>query len=453
MIPFKININNAWYQSFELKFYGSKHGTMLVSILFLSFFALALIGLPIFMCLGISTLLVGRLADISATNLVQQMYRGLDTFPLLAVPFFILMGKVMNEGKITNLLIDFSNSLVGHIKGALGHINIVVSMLFAGVSGSSVADTAGVGGILIPAMVKEGYSKRLSAVITAASSTLGSIIPPSIMMIVYGATAGISIGRLFLGGAIPGILIGLFQMIVIYYYAKKHGYIALRKSASLKNIFRSGTKSILPLMIPVIIIGGIIGGFFTATEAAMVGCFYSFLLVLFIYKTLTYRKILDVFEESIILYSQPLLCAAAATAFGWMLAYLDAPQKIAILIEPLLRSPSITLIIIAALFLIVGTFMDAIPAIIIFLPIVQYFEKVAGVDSTHMGVVITISLSLGLTTPPYGLCLLLAAKIANISVLEAFKGMIPFYIAFLAILFLAIVLPDLILFLPNMVFG
>ena len=426
---------------------------MLVVILFIAFFVLALIGLPIFMCLGLSTLLVGQFANVSATNLVQQMYRGLDTFPLLAVPFFVLMGNVMNEGKITNLLIDLSNSLVGHIKGALGHINVVVSMLFAGVSGSSVADTAGVGGILIPAMIKEGYSRRLSAVITAASSTLGSIIPPSIMMIVYGATAGISIGRLFLGGAIPGFLIGLFQMVVIYYYAKKHGYVAIRKSPSLKKIISTTTKSSLPLMVPIIIIGGIVGGLFTATEAAMVGCFYSFILVLIIYKTITLRKLLNVFEDSIVLYTQPLLCAAAATAFGWMLAYLDAPQKIAIFIAPILNSPIVTLLTISTLFLIVGTFMDAIPAIIIFLPIVQYFEKVAGVDSTHMGVIITVSLALGLTTPPYGLCLLLAAKIADISVLEAFKGMIPFYLAFILIIVLAIIFPGVVLLLPNIFFG
>ncbi len=426
---------------------------MSVAILFIVFFALALIGLPIFMCLGLSTLLVGQIADISATNLVQQMYRGLDTFPLLAVPFFVLMGKIMNEGKITNLLIELSNSLVGHIKGALGHINVVVSMLFAGVSGSSVADTAGVGGILIPAMIKEGYSPRLSAVITAASSTLGSIIPPSIMMVVYGATAGISIGRLFLGGAIPGFLIGLFQMVLIYYYAKKHGYSALRKSASLKNIFLSTSRSFLPLMAPVLIIGGIIFGFSTATEAAMVGCFYSFILSVIIYKTLTLKKVLDVFEDSIVLYSQPLLCAAAATAFGWMLAFLDAPQQIAQLITPVLHSPTGTLLVIAALFLIVGTFMDAIPAIIIFLPIVQYFEKAAGVDSTHMGVIITVALALGLTTPPYGLCLLLASKIANISVMEAFKGMIPFYIAFLIILVSIIFFPKIVLVIPNYFYG
>jgi len=426
---------------------------MLVTILFISFFTLALLGVPIFMCLGLSTLLVGQLADLSATNLVQQMFRGLDTFPLLAVPFFVLMGKVMNEGKITNLLIDLSNSLVGHIKGALGHINIVVSMLFAGVSGSSVADTAGVGGILIPAMIKQGYSRRLSAVITAASSTLGSIIPPSIMMVVYGATAGISIGRLFLGGAIPGILIGLFQMAVTYIYAKKYGYGALRKSVSLKNIFLSTTKSFLPLMVPVIIIGGIIGGFFTATEAAMVASFYTFFLVLFIYKTLTLRKILSVFEDAIVLYSQPLLCASAATAFGWMLAFLDAPQQISSWIAPILHSPTVTLLVIATLFLIVGTFMDAIPAIIIFLPIVQYFEKIAGVDPIHMGVIVTVSLALGLTTPPYGLCLLLASKIANISVMDAFKGMIPFYFAFLFILVMAIVFPRIVLLIPNYIFG
>ena len=206
-------------------------------------------------------------------------------------------------------------------------------------------------------------------------------------------------------------------------------------------------------MAPVLIIGGIIFGFSTATEAAMVGCFYSVILSVIIYKTLTLKKVLDVFEDSIVLYSQPLLCAAAATAFGWMLAFLDAPQQIAQLITPVLHSPTGTLLVIAALFLIVGTFMDAIPAIIIFLPIVQYFEKVAGVDSTHMGVIITVALALGLTTPPYGLCLLLASKIANISVMEAFKGMIPFYIAFLIILVSIIFFPKIVLVIPNYFYG
>ena len=426
---------------------------MLVGILFIIFFALAMLGLPIFMCLGVSSFLVGQLAGISATNVVQQMYRGLDTFPLLAVPFFVFMGKVMNQGKITDLLIDLANSLVGHIKGALGHINIVVSMFFAGVSGSSVADTAGVGGILIPAMIKDGYSRRLSAVVTAASSTLGSIIPPSIMMVVYGATAGVSIGRLFLGGVIPGILIGLFQMVVVYIYAKKYGYGALRKRISFKNIFSSIKPAFLALMVPVIIIGGIVGGFFTATEAAMIASFYTLILVFFVYKNLNFKKIVNVFKDTIILYAQPLFCAAAAMSFGWMLAYLDAPQKITILIEPVLYNPTSTLLVVATLFLIVGTFMDAIPAIIIFLPIVKYFEKVAGIDPTHMGVIVTLALALGLTTPPYGLCLLLASKIAKIKVMDAFKGMLPFYLAFITILVLAIIFPQIILMVPSYVFG
>lgn len=426
---------------------------MLIVILFVIFFSLAILGVPIFICLGTSSFLVGQLADISTTNVVQQMYRGLDTFPLLAVPFFVLVGKLMNQGKITESLIDLSNSLVGHIKGALGHINIVVSMFFAGVSGSSLADTAGVGGILIPAMIKEGYSRRLSAVVTAASSTLGSIIPPSIMMVIYGATAGVSIGRLFLGGVIPGILIGLFQMVVVYIYAKKYGYGALRKRISFKNIYSSIKHAFLALMVPVIVIGGIIMGFFTATEAAMIASFYSLILVLFVYKSLNFKKIINVFKDTIVLYAQPLFCAAAAMSFGWMLAYLDAPQKISILVEPVLYSPTLTLLLVATLFLIVGTFMDAIPAIIIFLPIVKYFEKIAGIDPIHMGVIVTLALAMGLTTPPYGLCLLLASKIAKISVMDAFKGMLPFYLAFITILVLAIIFPQIILVLPSYIFG
>jgi len=423
---------------------------MKIAILFFSFFIMCIANIPVAISLSLSSVFVAVFfCDLSPTLMVQQFYRGLDSFPLLAIPLFLLVGKLMNSGRITDYLLNLSRNLVGHIKGGLGHINVVISMFFAGISGSSTADTAGIGSVLIPAMVKEGYNKSISVAVTAASSTLGSIIPPSIMMVIYGAVGGVSIGGLFLGGVIPGILLGLSQMVIIYIYAKKYDYPFYKKS-TVSEVLESFKNAILPLFVPVIIIGGIVGGFFTATESAMIASIYSLIIILFIYKTMKLRELPKLFINTVFLYSQLLFAIGAAVVFGWLLAYLQAPQLMVVWVTPLLNSPQVTLIFIVFLFMLVGTFMDAIPAIIIFLPIIQELGAKAGIHPVHMGIVVTITLSMGLITPPYGLCLLFACKIAKTSMYKVLKTVVIFYSAFIAILLLVIFCPDLVLFLPKL---
>ncbi len=424
---------------------------MEIAVLFGSFFIMCLIGVPVAFSLALSSVFVGTyLLGRSPVVMVQQLYRGMNSFPLLAIPLFLLVGQLMNSGFVTDRLIKLARSLVGHIKGGLGHINVVVSMFFAGISGSSTADTAGIGSVLIPAMIKENYSKEISVAVTAASSTLGSIIPPSIMMIVYGAIGGVSIGGLFLGGAIPGILIGVTQMIIIYIYAKKNNYPSFER-ASGKEIWKSFKGGILPLFIPIIIIGGVIGGFFTATESAMVAVIYALILILLIYKSLKIKDLPKLFTNAVFLYAQPLLAIGAATVFGWLLAYLQAPELMVKWAGPMLNSPEMTLGFIVILFMVVGTFMDAVPAIIIFLPIIQELGIKSGIHPVHMGVVVTMTLALGLITPPYGLCLMFSCKIAKLKIKEGMKTIGIFYSIFILILIMVIFFPKIILFLPKLI--
>jgi tripartite ATP-independent transporter DctM subunit len=335
------------------------------------------------------------------------------------------------------------------LKGGFANVNVVVSMIFAGISGSSTADTAGVGSVLIPAMTKSGYSKGFSASLTAASSTLGNIIPPSILMIMYASTAGISVGALFLTGIIPGILLGIMQMIYARYVASKEG-IATIERFSLHKLLTATKSSVLALAIPVIIIGGIVGGIFTATEASVIAVLYSGVLAS-VYKQASFRKLYDLVNESVIIFSLALFCAAAASIWGWMLAFYNVPQEITQFFERagLLDSPYFIFAFIVIFFLLVGTFMDAIPAIIIMQPVIGELVAEAGIDPYHMGVVVVLTLAIGLITPPYGLCLFIACDIAKVPVMKVMHSLLPFILISIGIVLMAVFFPDLILLIPR----
>jgi tripartite ATP-independent transporter DctM subunit len=381
---------------------------------------------------------------------VQQMYQGLDSFTLLAVPFFLLAGQLMNTGLVTDRLIRLAQAMVGHIRGGLSYVNVVVSMIFAGMSGSSTADTAGVGSVMIPAMVKEGFDKRFSIAITAASSTMGVIIPPSIIMIIYGAMGGVSIGGLFLAGAVPGLMVGLAQMGYAYWYATRHNMLG-QPFAGFGELGLSFVAAFLPLLVPVILVGGVVSGIFTATESGMVATVYALLLILVIYRSIRIWQLPEVLREAVVLYSQPLLAVASATVFGWLLAYFEAPQAIGGLATDFTDSPVLIVIFVAFVFLVVGTFMDAVPAIIIFMPIVSHLVEVAGVHPLHMGIIVTMTLALGLVTPPYGLCLLLACAIGRERVSKVMPVMFGFYGLFMIVLMIVILIPDIPLWLPRLI--
>lgn len=421
-----------------------------LSVLFFSFIGLIILRVPVFFALGLSSLLTALLLGLSLELVVSQMFEAMNSFTLMAVPFFLLCGQLMNSGKITEKLIRFAQSLVGHIRGGLAHINVLVSMIFAGMSGAAAADTAAVGSIMIPAMIKRGFGKNFTIAITVASSTMGVIIPPSITMIIYGSMGDVSIGGLFLAGALPGLLLGIGQMVFAYWYSVRKSYPA-EEWAGVKEIGASVKGAFFPLWIPVIVVGGVISGIFTATEAGMVGAVYTLILVIVVYRSVDFRRLPNLLMETTVVYSLPLMAVSTALVFGWLMAYLEAPKHVADLLSFATHSPTLTVALISLTFLIFGTFMDAIAAIIIFMPVVQRLVEVSGAHPIHAGLVVIMSLAMGLITPPFGLCLLLGSALGKQSVAKVMPMMFVFYGVFIVVLSIIIVFPEISLFLPRLI--
>jgi tripartite ATP-independent transporter DctM subunit len=420
-----------------------------IVVLFASFFGLCLIGVPIAISLLLSAFLVASMVDIPPIVMIQQMYTILDSYTLLAVPLFLLVGNVMDTGKITDRLVAFSRALVGHIRGGLGHVNVVANMIMAGISGSATADAAALGSVMIPAMKKEGYPLEMAAAINAAAATMGPIIPPSIMMIIYGAYGNVSIGAMFLGGAVPGVIIGIALMIFVYFWAVKNKFPVSERRSTLPEVGRALQGAAWALLAPLIIIVGIVGGFFTATEGGMIATLYSLFVTAYIYKTLKLKAFVRVVQKTLVATAQPLLCVAAAGAFGYMMAYLRVPAAVLELAAPIATSSLSTLLFFTGLFIILGTFMDATPAIIIFMPIVQSLSAAAGLNPVHVGVLITVVLCFGFVTPPYGLTLLLSAGIAGVAPGGVIRALGPIFLVFLLVSIILVFFPDIILFLPR----
>lgn len=423
----------------------------MVFLLFAAFALLCLARVPIAFAMLISaTIAIVVQGDVPLAIVPQRMWVGLNNFPLLAVPFFLLVAQAMNETGASARLVEFTRAGVGWLRGGLAQVTVMVSMVFAGISGVSSAETLGVGTILIPAMKREGYPAGFAAGVTAASSTLGNIIPPSLMMIVYAATAGLSVSAMFLSGIVPGILIGLLQMIYSWRVAARHG-IGDRTPFSLREFGRTSRRVWAPLMIPAIIIGGILGGVFTATEASVVAALYV-LVSAFAGRTLRWRQLYRLAEDSIGMFSLSLLCVAAASLWGWILAFYAVPQSVVTWLSGLglLSSSAGVFFIVIVVFLVVGTFMDAIPAIIILQPIVGEIASSAGIDPYHIAIVVVLTLAIGLLTPPYGLCLLIAQDIAGLTTVAAVRALVPFYGISLVVVLVATFLPDLVLWIPRM---
>ena len=420
------------------------------AILFPTFIVLIILRVPVAFALGLACAPVLLLSDrLTPIVLMNEMFKSYNAFILLAVPFFLLAANLMNASGITDRLIRFSRALVGHLTGGLGHVNVVVSMLFAGISGSSTADAAGIGSLLIPQMKKQGFSTSFSVAITACSSVMGVIIPPSIMMVVWGGLMSVSIGGLFLAGVIPGVLIAPSQMLAVYIYAKSNNYETTQRS-NLKELFVALIQAIPPLMTPVIIVGGIVGGVFTPTEASAVAVVYSLLLGVIGYRTLNLSKVVKAFYEAGRFSAVSLFCVGTASAFGWLLAYYKVPLAIVEFLKPFGVGPVSTGLIIAGSFLFIGMFIDAIPAIIILgtvlLPLAQY----AGIHDIHFAIIGVVSLAFGLVSPPYGLCLMISCAIGEIKIIDALRHVCFILIPMLLILLVIILLPDLILYLPRL---
>jgi tripartite ATP-independent transporter DctM subunit len=419
-------------------------------ILFSAFGILIVLRVPVAFALGLACIPVFFIADrLTPFVLMQEMYKSYDAFVLLAVPFFLLAANLMNAAGITDRLINLARAMVGHLPGGLGHINVVVSMLFAGISGSSTADAAGIGSLLIPQMKKQGYDTPFSVAITACSSVMGVIIPPSILMVVWGGLMSVSIGGLFLAGVVPGLLIGLSMMGTVYVYAKRRGYPVYSRS-SIKEFALALAQALLALMTPVIIVGGIVGGFFTPTEASVIAVLYSMILGVFVYRSIGGSRLLEVLYDSGRFAAISLFCIGTASAFGWALAYFQIPRALVAEIEAMGLGLYGTGLMVAFAFLVIGMFIDAIPAIIILGTVLYPVTAAVGMHPIHFAIIGVVALAFGLVTPPYGLCLLIACAIGEIPVLKALKDVAIILLPMLGVLLLIVLLPDLILALPRL---
>ncbi|MFL5171797.1 MAG: TRAP transporter large permease, partial [Microvirga sp.] len=377
------------------------------------FLGLGYLGVPVAFSIMAGVLVVTALTKISLGSIVGQLFHGIDSEALLAVPFFLLVGELMTAANVTHRMITLAQTLVGHFRGGLAQVVTVFSMFFAGISGSSTADVAVLARTVGPEMSREGYDKAFTAALIASASTIANLIPPSIMAIVYGATGNVSIGGLFLGGVVPGLLVGFGLMIFSHFFGPSG---VRRKRATFGQFAEAAKLSALPLMIPFIIMGGILSGFFTPTEAGLVAVAYIVFILIPLVNRGHIKNLPRDFANAGLLYSIPMAAVAAASAFGWMLAYLRGPDVVAAWIEGFAgHNGLIIMFLLVVLFVIVGDFMDAVPAIIIFMPIITALTALGEINPVHMGVVIVVTLAFGLITPPYGLSLLMASKFTGVS--------------------------------------
>ncbi len=421
----------------------------LVTIIFLLLMGM---GTPLVFVLGISGLCwMYLLNDPSLLPLIpQRVFSGMFSYPLLAVPFFILAGELMTKAGITDRLVQFANLLVGRFRGGMAHVNIVTSFLFAGISGSAVADTAAIGSILIPAMKKSGYDIDFSVAVTVSSSIIGPIVPPSIIMVVYAYSAGVSVGGLFAAGFIPGLLICLGLMFIAFLISRKKNYSGQTVKFSRKEIIDIFKKAIVTLVMPLIILGGILSGIFTATEASGIAVAYAFFIGFFVIRTLKVSDLPSLFFKTALSTSLVLLVIGTASIFSWILASEEIPKRMTELLTGISDNPLILIFLINIFLLIVGMFLDTSAAIIILAPILAPFAAKMGFHPLHFGLIMVVNLVIGLATPPLGLCLFVGCSISNRSLDQIVKSILPFIFIEVVVLFLITYIPGLPMFLPKL---
>ena len=420
----------------------------MLAILLISFLLFMFIGMPIAFAMGLSSLLALLTGDIPLVVIPQRLITSIDSFTLLAVPLFILAGELMNTGGITRRIIRFSNVLVGHIKGGLSHVNVITSMIFAGISGSSTADAAGVGAVLIPAMREEGYDDDVSASVTAASSTIGPIIPPSITMIIYASMTNLSIAKLFLAGVVPGVLIGVSHLTVNYVYAVKRNY-PQEKRATLHEAWQAFRGAFWALVAPVIIIGGITSGIFTPTEAGTVTVFYALLLGIF-HREITVRKIWDTLIVTGKKTATILIIIASASAFGWILTVEQLPFVLVNFLTSITQNPQISFFLIIMLLLFVGMFLEGLAAITILVPVLAPLASTYGYDPIHFALVFLITIGIGGITPPVGVLTFIACGVGDIPLKKLGLTIWVYAFAMFVVVLTVTYFPTLITYLPSL---
>ncbi|OLS39341.1 C4-dicarboxylate ABC transporter permease [Alkalihalophilus pseudofirmus] len=421
---------------------------MTAIVLFASFALFLFLSVPIGIALGLATLVtILYSGSIPVEFLVQGLVTSVDSFPLMAVPFFILAGEIMGKGGISNRLFLFANSIVGNKTGGFAIATIITCMFFAAISGSGPATVAAIGGIMIPAMVRQGYDKKFATALVAAAGSLGVIIPPSIPMVIYGVVGSASIGDMFIAGIIPGVLVGLGLMIYAYFHSKKKGYTGTAEKTSVKNILRSAWDAKWALLIPVIILGGIYGGIFTPTEAAVIAVVYGLIAGLLLYRELKIKDLPRVFADAALTTATVLIIVGSATAFGRLLTIEQIPNQVAEAMLAISENPIVLILLITILLLIVGCFMDTLAAIIILTPILLPIAVNLGYDPIHFGIIMVVNLAIGFITPPLGVNLFVGSGISGLSIETLSKAIIPFFVAMLATLLLIVFIPELSLWL------
>jgi len=418
------------------------NGLLIVLMGFLFLF-LGYMGVPVAFALIASVLVVTIFTPVSQASMIAQIFNGMDVEALLAVPFFLLVGDLMTSANVTLRMIKLSQTMVGHFRGGLAQVVTLFSMFFAGISGSSAADVAVLTRTLAPEMKREGYDRAFTAALIASAATMANLIPPSIMAVVYGATGNVSIGGLFLGGVVPGLLVGIGLMIYSHFF----GPVGVKRFGEFSTAVK---EAAVPLMIPIIIMGGILTGQFTPTEAGIIAVAYIVFVAIPLLNFRHLRLMPRDMAMTGLLYSIPLITIGAASAFGWMLAYLRGPAVVSDWIANAAGgNPFMIMLLLTLLFIIVGDFIDAVPAIIIFMPLIIDLTKNADINPVHMGVVIITTLAFGLITPPYGLCLLMASKFVGIKFSKAMLASLPIYIVFFVAITFTIFFPDVVLWLPK----
>ena len=423
---------------------------MITLVLIGGFLLLLVIGVPVAISLAGSSLIYVMLEGVQPHLVVlHRMIGGIDSFPLLAIPFFIMAGSLMNSGGITNRIYDFALALVGWLKGGLGHVNVVGSVIFAGMSGTAVADAGGLGNIEIKAMRDHGYSVDFSVGITGASSTIGPIIPPSLPFVIYGVMANASIGKLFAAGVIPGLVMALTMMIMVTYYAHTRGWHRDAKF-SIVALWQTFKRAFLPLLTPIILVGGMTTGVFTPTEAAIAATVYAIFLGMAVYRTLSLKKLIKVSMETAETTALILLIVAGASIFGYLITLTKVTDNVSALVLSITTTPWIVLLLVNIFLLIVGCFMETIAAITILVPVLLPLMTKIGVDPVHFGLIMVLNLMIGLLTPPVGMVLYILARVANISFERTTKACLPFLIPLLVSLALVTYWPSMVMFLPNL---
>ena len=420
---------------------------VLIGVMAFLFLFLGYLGVPVPFAILAGVFVATAFTPISLPSIVGQLFNGIDSEALLAVPFFLLVGELMTSANVTARMITLSQTIVGNLRGGLAQVVTLFSMFFSGISGSSTADVAVLSRTLAPEMAREGYDPAFTAALIASASTMANLIPPSIMAVVYGATGNVSIAGLFLGGVVPGLLVGAGLMVYSHFF----GPVGVRKARTTLGEFSDAAKAAaLPTMIPIIIMGGILTGWFTPTEAGVVAAIYIVLVVIPFLNPAHIRRLPQDMAVAGLLYAIPLITVAAASAFGWMLAYLRGPAVVSGWIAAAAgNDPFMIMLLLVLLFVIVGDFVDAIPAIIIFMPIITDLTKTADINPVHMGVVIIVTLAFGLITPPYGIALLMASKFVEVPFGRALVRSLPLYAVFFGAIAFSIFFPDVVLWIPK----